>query len=233
MGQIIEQLALDKGHEIVACYNSKNPFNENTLVNADVAIEFSSPHLAVPHIQLCIDRGIPVVTGTTGWYDHYDIIKSACLMKNGALFTATNFSLGVNLFFEMSKRLAKLMNNQPYSIGIEEIHHTEKKDAPSGTAITLAECVLGESRTLNKWHLQTGDHQETSSQNHSLPIIAKRLPGVPGTHILTFDGEVDTIRLEHEAKSRLGFASGALLAAEWIYGKTGVYGMRDLLNFEN
>lgn len=231
MGQIIEKLALEKGHEIVARYNSSHPFNHQTIQSADVAIEFSNPELAVPHLLTCIEHGIPVVTGTTGWYEDFETVKSSCLAKQSALFTATNFSLGVNLFFEMSKRLTQLMNHQPYEIGIEEIHHTEKKDAPSGTAITLAETVLSESSSLNHWELISDNHQGTT-ESGTLPIVAKRLPGVPGTHILTFESSVDTIKLEHEAKSRLGFASGALLAAEWICGKSGVFGMRDLLNFE-
>lgn len=231
MGQIIEKLALEKGHEIVARYNSTHPFNHQTIRSADVAIEFSNPELAVPHLLTCIEHGIPVVTGTTGWYEDFETVKSSCLAKQSALFTATNFSLGVNLFFEMSKRLTRLMNHQPYEIGIEEIHHTEKKDAPSGTAITLAETVLSESSSLNHWELISDNHQDTI-ESGTLPIVAKRLPGVPGTHILTFESSVDTIKLEHEAKSRLGFASGALLAAEWICGKSGVFGMHDLLNFE-
>jgi 4-hydroxy-tetrahydrodipicolinate reductase len=233
MGQIIEKLAIEKGHEIAGKYNSANPFSVDSLVTADVAIEFSSPELAVRHLQICIKHQLPVVTGTTGWYDGYAAISSQCLANKSALFTATNFSLGVNLFFEMSKRLTALMNGQSYNIDIKEIHHTEKKDAPSGTAITLAETVISQSNTLGSWKLVDDLGDTTFQKNIELPIVAKRLPGVPGTHILSFESEVDSIRLEHEAKSRLGFAKGALIAAEWIHGKTGVFGMRDLLNFEN
>ncbi|MBM3938718.1 MAG: 4-hydroxy-tetrahydrodipicolinate reductase [Sphingomonadales bacterium] len=232
MGQIIEKLAVEKGHEIIARYNSTTPFNHDTVLPADVAIEFSSPHLAVSHLLTCIDHGIPVVTGTTGWYQDYEMVKSNCLEKNGTLFTATNFSLGVNLFFEMSRKLTRMMNHQPYQLGIEEIHHTEKKDAPSGTAITLAETILEESNALNRWVLTEDKNVSLETDKQALPIVAKRLPGVPGTHILTFESEVDIIKFEHEAKSRLGFASGAVLAAEWVCGKSGVFGMRDLLNFE-
>lgn len=233
MGQIIERLAIERGHEIVAKYNSQNPFHANSCMPADVAIEFSSPELASQHLLLCIENKIPVVTGTTGWYSQYENIKKHCIDQKGAIFSATNFSLGVNLFFEMSKRLTSLMNNQPYTASIEEIHHTEKKDAPSGTAITLAENVIATSHNLKHWEL-TNEKPGIEIDNQSiLPIKALRIEGVPGTHILQFESAVDMIKLEHEAKSRLGFATGAVIAAEWIKGKTGVFGMRDLLNFEN
>lgn len=233
MGQIIEKLALDRGHSIVGKYNSSNPFTKDHVISADVAIEFSSPALATNHLKLCFEHQIPVVTGTTGWYNDYESVKEVCQQKSGALFTATNFSLGVNLYFEMSKRLTRLMNQQPYRVSIEEIHHTEKKDAPSGTAITLAETVIAASDSLKNWHLREEATEPIQANNGELEITAKRLPGVPGTHILTFDSDVDCIRLEHEAKNRLGFATGAILAAEWICGKQGVFGMSDLLNFED
>ncbi len=233
MGQIIEKLALEKGHEIVARYNSTHPFNHQTIRSADVAIEFSNPELATKHIQWCVDQQVPLVTGTTGWYAEYDTIKQYCTDHAGSLFTATNFSLGVNLFFEMSKRITRLMNQQPYTTSILEIHHTEKKDAPSGTAITLAENVIESSSSLTNWILTTSDQIIHEVDSNTLPIQAQRIPGVPGTHVLQFESEVDIIKLEHEAKSRLGFATGAVVAAEWLYGKTGVFGMRDLLNFEN
>lgn len=233
MGQIIERLAIERGNEIVAKYNSQHPFSTESCLDADVAIEFSSPELAVEHLKLCIEKKIPVVTGTTGWYSHYDYIKTHCHNHNSAIFSATNFSLGVNLFFEMSKRLTSLMNNQPYNLSIEEIHHTEKKDAPSGTAITLAENVIEASNTLKNWDLTNDKPSGDSKDQSMLPIKALRIEGVPGTHVLQFESAVDTIKLEHEAKNRLGFATGAIVAAEWIVGKTGVFGMRDLLNFEN
>jgi 4-hydroxy-tetrahydrodipicolinate reductase len=233
MGQIIERLAIERGHEIAAKYNSQHPFTAESCVQADVAIEFSSPELAVDHLKLCIENQIPIITGTTGWYSHYDDIKAHCNHHNSAIFTATNFSLGVNLFFEMSKRLTQLMTNQPYKLSIEEIHHTEKKDAPSGTAITLAETVISASNILKNWDLINDKPSDEFENQSMLPIKALRIEGVPGTHSLQFESEVDIITLEHEAKSRLGFATGAVVAAEWIVGKTGVFGMRDLLNFEN
>lgn len=233
MGQIIEKLATERGHEIVAKFNSQTPFTSDTKLDADVAIEFSSPELATKHIQWCVDQQVPVVTGTTGWYAEYDTIKQYCTDHAGSLFTATNFSLGVNLFFEMSKRITQLMNQQPYTTSILEIHHTEKKDAPSGTAITLAENVIESSNSLTNWILTKSDQIIHEVDSDTLPIQAQRISGVPGTHVLQFESEVDIIKLEHEAKSRLGFATGAVVAAEWLYGKTGVFGMRDLLNFEN
>jgi 4-hydroxy-tetrahydrodipicolinate reductase len=234
MGQIIERLAIERGHEIVGKYDSQNPYSTDTHVKADVAIEFSSPELAVGHINSCFLNQIPVVVGTTGWYKELDQIKQNCAQYNGSLFTATNFSLGVNLFFEMSKQLTKIMNGHNYDCNIREIHHTEKKDAPSGTAITLAENVIKSSSTLNHWELlDNGQGIKGNNSQEALPIYAERLPNVPGTHILSFESSVDCIKLEHEAKNREGFAIGAIVAAEWLIGKTGVFGMSDLLNFEN
>ena len=236
MGQIIERLAIERGHEIVGKYDTQNPYSTDTHVKADVAIEFSSPELAVGHINSCFLNQIPVVVGTTGWYKELDQIKQNCAQYNGSLFTATNFSLGVNLFFKMSKQLTKIMNGHNYDCNIREIHHTEKKDAPSGTAITLAENVIKSSFTLNHWELfdnGQGIKGNDSQDQTVLPIYAERLPNVPGTHILSFESSVDSIKLEHEAKNREGFAIGAIVAAEWLIGKTGVFGMSDLLNFEN
>ncbi len=236
MGQIIEKLANQRGHQIVGKYDSQNPYSTDTHVKADVAIEFSSPELAVGHINSCFLNQIPVLVGTTGWYKEFEQLKQNCAQHNGALFTATNFSLGVNLFFEMSKQLTKIMNGHNYQCNIHEIHHTEKKDAPSGTAITLAENVIKSSSTLNHWELadrvQEFNTHDSQDQN-ALPIYAERQPNVPGTHILSFESSVDSIKLEHEAKNREGFAIGAIVAAEWLIGKTGVFGMSDLLNFES
>jgi len=236
MGQIIEKLANQRGHQIVGKYDSQNPYSTDTHVKADVAIEFSSPELAVGHINSCFLNQIPVLVGTTGWYKEFEQLKQNCAQHNGALFTATNFSLGVNLFFEMSKQLTKIMNGHNYQCNIHEIHHTEKKDAPSGTAITLAENVIKSSSILNHWELadrlQEFNTHDSQDQN-ALPIYAERQPNVPGTHILSFESSVDSIKLEHEAKNREGFAIGAIVAAEWLIGKTGVFGMSDLLNFES
>lgn len=236
MGQIIEKLANQRGHQIVGKFDSKTPYSTENHVQADVAIEFSSPELALQHINCCFKNQIPVVVGTTGWYNEFDQIKQNRIQHNGALFTATNFSLGVNLFFEMSKQLTKIMNGHNYQCNIHEIHHTEKKDAPSGTAITLAENVIKSSSALNHWELadrvQEFNAHDSQDQN-ALRIYAERQPNVPGTHILSFESSVDSIKLEHEAKNREGFAIGAIVAAEWLIGKTGVFGMSDLLNFEN
>lgn len=232
MGQIIEEMAVTKGHEIVAKFDSKNPFlSDSDIFSADVAIEFSQPDLAPGHILNCINRKLPIVVGTTGWYQHLNNIVSHCNNEKSAIFAATNFSLGVNLFFQMAKKMTALLNNHGYNISINEIHHTEKKDAPSGTAITLAENVILASQTCENWkHLQLGEINQSKS---TIPITAERIAGVPGTHILTFQNEIDSLSLTHNAKSREGFAAGAILAAEWILGKSGVYGMNDLLNFEN
>ena len=236
MGQIIEKLAKQRGHQIVGKFDSKTPYSTENHVQADVAIEFTSPELALQHINCCFKNQIPVVVGTTGWYNEFDQIKQNRIQHNGALFTATNFSLGVNLFFEMGKQLTKIMNGHNYQCNIHEIHHTEKKDAPSGTAITLAENVIKSSSALNHWELadrvQEFNAHDSQDQN-ALPIYAERQPNVPGTHILSFESSVDSIKLEHEAKNREGFAIGAIVAAEWLIGKTGVFGMSDLLNFEN
>jgi 4-hydroxy-tetrahydrodipicolinate reductase len=233
MGQIIEKLALEKGHTIVGKYDSRNPFNKENYVDADVAIEFSHPELAMNHIKTAIELKLPMVVGTTGWYNEFDEMSQLCIQHNSAIFTATNFSLGVNLFFEMAKRFTRLLNHYDYQASINEIHHLQKKDAPSGTAITLAEHVIANSEHYNNWTLDETNLMDQTMNSDSLPITAQRLPNVPGTHTLKFENNIDIIRLEHEAKNRIGFAAGALLASEWIIGKTGVFGMSDLLNFEN
>jgi len=182
MGQIIERLAIERGHEIVGKYDSKNPYSTDTHIKADVAIEFSSPELAVGHINSCFLNQIPVVVGTTGWYKELDQLKQNCTHQNGALFTATNFSLGVNLFFEMSKQLTKIMNGHNYKCNIHEIHHTEKKDAPSGTAITLAENVIQVSSNLNNWELvdRVSTKINSDSTKDSLsPFMPKDCPTSP------------------------------------------------------
>ena len=221
MGKEIEKIALQRGHKIVI----KNSGKENyDITKADVAIDFSVPDAAFNNISNCINNQIPVISGTTGWLDKYESITKLCNEKKGAFIYASNFSLGVNVFFELNKQLAKMMNTlSEYNISIEEIHHTKKLDAPSGTAITLAEGIVENSAKEN-WELNT----KTSEEN--IPITAIRTPNVPGTHTVSYHSEIDAIDIKHTANNRHGFALGAVIAAEWLVNKTGVYTMRDVLN---
>ena len=220
MGKTIEKLAKHKGHEIVFFCGSNA--SEGDLTTADVAIEFSTPETAVANISSCFNNGIPVVSGTTGWLDSYNDMLKLCESSNGSFIYASNFSVGVNLFFAMNEYVANLM--QPwneYEVSVEEIHHIEKKDAPSGTAITLAEGILKHSDKVS-WKLDGQDAKD-------LGISAKRIADVKGTHIIKYDSKIDSIHLKHEAHSREGFALGAILAAEWLQHKKGVYSMKDVL----
>ena len=227
MGKTIERLAIARGHEITEKFSQTNPFLDATTVNADIAIEFTEPNLVKSNIEHCCKLKLPVVVGTTAWYGDFEEIKNTVIAQNASLFYATNFSLGVNLYFEANKYLAKLMSNYPqYSCSIEEIHHTEKKDAPSGTAITTAEGIIENHEGYNSWEL-------SSISDKSIKINALRLPNVPGTHHVYFESEIDKITLSHEAKSRDGFALGSIIAAEWLLSKKGVYTMKDLLKFDN
>jgi 4-hydroxy-tetrahydrodipicolinate reductase len=226
MGKSIEGIALEKGHEIL-CKSSRE-IDVKKLKTADVAIDFSVPEAAFQNIKTCLENGIPVVSGTTGWLEKYEEAKSICKEKNGAFLYASNFSVGVNLFFELNKKLAELTKKFPtYKPEIEETHHTAKLDAPSGTAITLAEQII-EKTDKTTWELQ--ESGETKS-NSAIPIIAKRIANVPGTHIVKYESEIDSLEIKHTAHSRQGFAMGAVMAAEWIQGKTGVFGMKDVLGF--
>ena len=219
MGKTIEKLATDRGHQIVKTIDQNDDYDFN---GADVAIDFSIPDAAVNNISACLEAGIPVVSGTTGWLDHYDEMVSLCENKKGAFIYASNFSVGVNIFFELNKQLAQMMKNlQEYDVSMTEVHHIHKLDAPSGTAITLAEGILDHSDKKD-WVL---DEKETSK----LTITAKREGEVPGTHIINYRSEVDEITIEHKAHSRNGFALGAIIAAEWLKDKTGVYSMKDVL----
>ena len=221
MGKEIEKIALSRGHEIVI---RKDVDDEIDITRADVAIDFSVPHSAFNNIKNCIDNNVPVISGTTGWLEKYEEAVALCEEKNSAFIYASNYSLGVNIFFELNKQLAKMMRSlEDYNISMEEIHHTKKLDAPSGTAITLAEGII-ENSTKENWEL--GD--KTSKEN--IPIIAKRIPEVPGTHTVWYDSEVDSIEIKHTANNRKGFALGAVVAAEWILGKKGVFTMKDVLN---
>jgi 4-hydroxy-tetrahydrodipicolinate reductase len=222
MGKAIEQIALQRGHSIVIKVD-KNTTSYN-IKEADAAIDFSIPSVAVTNISNCINNGIPIVSGTTGWLNDYDDMTELAKKKNGAFIYASNFSLGVNIFFELNKTLAKMMSKlSQYNASIEEIHHTQKIDAPSGTAITLAESII-ENTNYNNWKLGEADN------SNDISIEAKRIDNVPGTHLINYDSQVDSISISHTAHSRDGFALGAVIAAEWLIGKTGVFTMNDVLN---
>ena len=222
MGKIIEQVALSRGHEIVIKATKDTKYN---LTDADVAIDFSVPSAAVNNISNGLKNNVPVVSGTTGWLDNYEAMVKLCNEHQGAFLYASNFSLGVNIFFELNSYLAKIMSSfEQYKVTIEEIHHTQKLDKPSGTAITLAQGIIKEHAHYTDWEL------DKNQANHSVPVFAKRLPEVPGTHTISYSSAVDTIAISHEAHSREGFALGAVLAAEWILGKKGVFSMKDVLN---
>lgn len=220
MGKVIERIALERNHEVVLRKGSKDSFEG--IENADVAIDFSIPSVAVENISTCLEKGIPIVSGTTGWLDKYDEMVSICNQKNGSFIYGSNFSLGVNIFFELNEYLAKMMNNlKQYKVSMEEIHHTQKLDAPSGTAISLANGII-KNTSYENWTLDDAN----DSQIH---IDAKRIENVPGTHSVFYDSEVDQIEIRHTAHSREGFALGAVIAAEWILGKKGVFTMKDVL----
>ncbi len=225
MGKTIEGLAKEKGHQIVLRVNHPQEMNLDLLRQAEVAIEFSNPEAAFDNISTCIKNGVPVVSGTTGWLDKMSEAKALCQQSKAAFFYASNYSVGVNIFFAINQKLADLMKAYPnYEIQMEEIHHTQKLDAPSGTAITLANQILDAVEHKKNWVNQPAAEQS------ELSIISKRIDKVPGTHSIQYESAIDRISIEHVAHSRLGFASGALLAAEWIIGKEGCFGMQDLLN---
>lgn len=226
MGHAIEEIALEKGHEIVLRIDVENAseFTIENVQNADVAIEFTSPHSAKANIKKCFDAGVPVVCGSTGWLDKFDEVKQYCLDKNSAFVYASNFSIGVNLFFELNTFLAKLMSqHNEYDVMLEEIHHTQKKDSPSGTAITLAELVLQYITSKKVWVNHISDNTE------ELEIISERIDPAPGTHKVKYKSSIDDIEIIHTAHSRKGFAAGAVLAAEFIIGKKGIFSMKDVL----
>jgi 4-hydroxy-tetrahydrodipicolinate reductase len=229
MGKVIEDIALERGHEVVARFNSQDPANVAALRTADIAIEFTRPELALVHLDKCLEAGCPVVIGTTGWYDAFETVKANYLRQNGSMLYATNFSLGVNITFIVNEFLAKIMASQTdYACGITEIHHTKKLDAPSGTAITLAEAILNNNHAFSGWVLD-----EALQTKGTLPIHAIREGDVPGTHTVTYKSDIDTISITHEAHNRKGFALGSVIAAEWLLNKNGVFSMKDMLNFGN
>jgi len=223
MGKVIERIALERGHEIVLRKSSTSTYEG--LANADVAIDFSVPDSAVCNISECFNTNTPVVCGTTGWLEHYDEMVALCKEKNGSFIYGSNFSLGVNIFFELNSYLAKMMSNlKQYKVSMEEIHHTQKLDAPSGTAISLANGII-ENSDFTEWTLDN----PSANQIH---IDAKRIENIPGTHSVFYDSEVDQIEIKHTAHSREGFALGAVVAAEWLQDKKGVFTMKDVLNLK-
>jgi 4-hydroxy-tetrahydrodipicolinate reductase len=226
MGKMIEEIALQRGHEIVLKIHIDNTeeFTQDNISKADVAIEFTGPDSAYGDVKKCLDFGIPTVSGSTGWNDKIDEIKKYCLQKNGSFLYTSNFSIGVNIFFEVNKLLAKLMSHQPdYNVTIKEIHHTEKKDAPSGTAVTLAEQILSNFPRKKLWVNKPATKQE------ELSIISQRIDPAPGTHEIKYSSDIDDIEIIHIAHSRKGFALGAVLAAEFISDKKGVFAMKEVL----
>ncbi|WP_026704242.1 4-hydroxy-tetrahydrodipicolinate reductase [Flavobacterium soli] len=220
MGKVIERIALERGHEIVLRKGSSDTFED--LHKADVAIDFSIPDAAVSNISTCLEQGIPVISGTTGWLENYHEMVKLCEQQNGAFIYGSNFSLGVNIFFELNDYLAKIMSKfNQYKVEMEEIHHTQKLDAPSGTAITLANRII-ENSDYSSWALE-------NAKNDELLINVKRIENIPGTHSVFYNSEVDTIEIKHTAHNRDGFALGSVIAAEWIIGKKGVFTMKDVL----
>jgi len=226
MGKEIEKIALERGHEVPLKITSKNTadFNTENLKQVDVAIEFSNPELALNNINKCLDAKTPIVIGTTGWYDSFEEVKNKVDNTNGSLLYATNCSIGVNIFFKVNEILAQMMNKLPdYKVAIEEIHHTQKLDAPSGTAITLAEGIIDNLSLKNGWV------NEKSDIENELSIVSKREENVPGTHQITYSSPIDEIEIKHTAHSRKGFALGAVVAAEYIHNKKGIFTMNDVL----
>ena len=223
MGQTIERIAVERGHQIVL---KKDEFNTyEGLSDADVAIDFSIPAVAVSNISNSFNANVPVISGTTGWLEHYDEMVTLCTEKNGGFISSSNFSLGVNLFFELNEYLAQMMSKfDSYSVEMEEIHHTQKLDAPSGTAISLAKGVIENSNYTN-WTLE-------EAKENQIHIEAKRIGDVPGTHTVTYNSVVDSIEIKHTAHNREGFALGAVIAAEWIVGKHGIFTMKDVLELK-
>ncbi len=232
MGKEIEKILLERGHSISHKIGSKTDLSSLDFSKTDAAIEFSTPDTAEKNIRFCIENTLPIIIGTTGWYDSFDEITSLCQTNQSAMLYATNFSIGVNLFFALNSKLAKLMNNYPdYACSLKEIHHTEKLDSPSGTGISLAEQIIEELDSKKEW--ENVSETETTRPT-ALSLESERLPHVPGTHIVKYEHEsasekVDKIEISHTAHSRHGFAYGSVLAVEWIKNKTGVFTMKDVL----
>lgn len=236
MGQIIERFAVERGHEIVLKISIDNleDLNSANLSKADVAIDFSAPSAAVENIYTCFEAKVPVVVGTTGWYGNIQQIKNDCAAGDHTLLYGSNFSIGVNIFFHLNKVLAKLMNNYPaYDVQVEEIHHAQKLDAPSGTAMTIAEDIIEEIDRKSEWLNEViGTPIPDVVKNEQLLIESHRIENIPGTHTVVYSSEVDDIEIKHTAHSRAGFALGAVVAAEWLQDKKGFYSIADIFNFK-
>ncbi|NQX42484.1 4-hydroxy-tetrahydrodipicolinate reductase [Pedobacter steynii] len=236
MGQIIERFALERGHEVVLKINADNldDLNKSNLSKADVAIDFSAPDAAISNIYACFEANLPIVVGTTGWYGQLQEVKNECLSSNNTLLYGSNFSIGVNIFFHVNKVLAKLMSNFPaYDVQVEEIHHTQKLDSPSGTAMTIAEGIIEELDGKTEWVNElVGSPFEDVIKKEQVLIESHRIENVPGTHTVVYSSEVDDIELKHTAHSRAGFALGAIVAAEWLQNKQGFYNIADIFNFK-
>lgn len=229
MGKAIERIAIERGHEIVFRADSSNTLESCDLSTAAVAIEFTQPLLAANHIIQCAQANLPVVVGTTAWLKDFPKVAQIITDYDSTLLYASNFSVGVNILFNINEKLAALMGHQPaYHVALEEIHHTQKLDAPSGTAVTIAEGIIKEHGLYTDWKSETGSLPQTKA--NEIPIAALREPNVPGTHTITYTSEIDTLTLSHVAHSRDGFALGAVLAAEFINGKKGIFTMKDVLN---
>jgi 4-hydroxy-tetrahydrodipicolinate reductase len=229
MGKAIEEIALERGHQIVFKADSEHPISPEIIASADVAIEFSIPELAVKHIQIAADAKTPIVVGTTGWNANLEEVEGYVKENTGSLIHASNFSIGVNIFFEVNRKLAQLLSQHPeYQACITETHHLQKLDSPSGTAISLANEILNNNESYLSW--VSGGGKPPHVNSNQLGVTSIRLPGVPGTHTVTYQSEIDSITITHEAHSRKGFALGAVIAAEWILNKQGVFTMQDVLN---
>ena len=225
MGKEIEAILLERGHSVEYILNSEGKKKGGELGEMDVAIEFSTPSTVLNNISTCFDDSLPIVTGTTGWDQHRDEITQTCMTTNNTLFYASNYSIGVNIFFAINKKLAEIMNSHPeYNIQMEETHHMEKLDAPSGTAITLAENIISNVSRKSSWVNTESDDEG------DIPIISNREGEIPGTHIVSYESSIDQLEIKHAAKNRKGFALGAVLAAEWVKDKKGVYNMNNFLN---
>lgn len=227
MGKEIEPIARERNHEIALKITSsnKNDLTKENLTGIDAVIEFSRPDVVINNIRICLKAGIPIVVGTTGWYEHLDEIKSLCSVEKGSLIYASNFSIGVNLFFELNTYLASIISSYPtYEVQMEEIHHTQKLDKPSGTAITLANDILKKIKQKTSWTLS-----EQKTNPEQLAIKSVRKDSIVGTHMVKYSSDIDEIEIKHTANNRKGFASGAVIAAEWIVNRKGIYEMRDLI----
>jgi 4-hydroxy-tetrahydrodipicolinate reductase len=228
MGREIERILLGRGHEVALVVDVDNAadLNASKMAGVDVAIEFTTPDTALGNIKKCLEIGVPVVCGTTAWTTHLPEVETLCRERDGAFFYASNYSIGVNVVFELNRRLAEIMNRFPeYDVTVEEVHHTQKKDAPSGTAITIAEDIVAALDRKTHWVGQT------TTDPSELEVVSVRRSVAPGTHTITYESPVDTLTLSHDIKSRSGLAMGAVMAAEFLAGKKGVYSMKDLLGF--